>query len=300
MGQGARGHAQVGGRAAHQGGYGVFILGAADGGGLILRLNAEHLGLRGDQIGLGDRAGVILILRDPLGFPIGLDRALEQSALRILAAQVEIGDGELRLGGQLGVGQRRGVGLHGRLIAFDLPANFAPDVQRPAHRALRIGIAGGDGAAGGGQRRALAAALTAPGRRDAGQQARLRFAHQRPGLLIGGERGGDGLIVDFNLRDQPVELGVAINRPPAALVERIARLGGFPALRLGPPGFLEFPGNRSFGALVIGADRAGGQSQQPRQNGGLARDSLAIPVVSGHAPAVPLYVSAPSGPRQLP
>ena len=51
-------------RSAHQHGDRLFALSARHAGGYVLRLSVEHLRLRGDDVGLGGRAGGVLVLRE--------------------------------------------------------------------------------------------------------------------------------------------------------------------------------------------------------------------------------------------
>ncbi len=85
----------------------------------------------------------------------------------------------------------------------------------------------------------------------------LRLADQGDGIMIGFERLLNGLVGDFNLAQQRCELGIAINRPPFAAIERVGRIGELPALL----GFLEMRRDWRRGPHVIRPHHAAGETR---------------------------------------
>lgn len=76
---------------------------------------------------------------------------------------------------------------------------------------------------------------------------------------------GQGLVGTFQVHLQVVQGLVAVQLPPGAALEHVARLGAAPAF-----GFLEFGGHRQVRSLVVGADGAaaeGGDQGQGKQRG---------------------------------
>jgi len=270
----ARRQGQGRGRHAGQHGDGMLELLAGHAGRDQLRLGAGQLGLRLGDIGRGGGAGVILVLCDAQRFLVGLDRVGEQLGLGILAAQLEIIVGERFLGRERGIGEIGGADVGTGLVAFDLAADAAPQVQIPARRPLcRIDRAGAAAAAAKPGRRdaarpTAAAAATAAG--DAGRQAD-RGQLLRAGLVGDGERLGvlrlealDVLVREGDLGLEPVQDRIVIDRPPGALGDGVA--GGAELPARGCCGrLLEGGAGGRVRALIVGADGAAGHQQQGDQ-----------------------------------
>ena len=186
----------------------------------------------------------------------------------IRRAQIEIGGGERPLCRELGIVEIGGAGLGGRRIAFDLAAHLAPDIDVPGagklrHEGCRVDGAAVEAGASARARGSEAGGLW-PGaragvgvtRRHRWKQRRLRLADEGARLLIAGSRGGHRLVRDFHLLEQESELGIAIEAPPIAAVDPVARRGQFPAFDLLVLGRRR----RGFGKIV-GADAAAGKRQ---------------------------------------
>ncbi len=95
----------------------------------------EQQRLRGDDVGLGRRAGVVLILRDLQRALVLLDGVGEQVAQRIGLAQLHIGERQRRLRRQRGVGEIGGARLRRRAVLLDLRGARGP--RRRASRSRR-------------------------------------------------------------------------------------------------------------------------------------------------------------------
>ena len=60
----------------------------------------------------------------------------------------------------------------------------------------------------------------------------MRLADDRTRLFVRGGLRRDRLVGDFDLFEKESELGIAIDRPPFAAIERVARRRDFPAFKL--------------------------------------------------------------------
>src|SRR5580693_2568396 len=91
-------------------------------------------------------------------------------------------------------------------------------------------------------------------RPDRWEQLRTRLADERDRLTPGRLGSLECLVRHVDLLLQLTERRIVVNRPPVGTAGRIARLGRLPTFR-----FLEVLWHRRTGAVVVRADRAGGQ-----------------------------------------
>ncbi|MNO94533.1 hypothetical protein D3C76_861530 [compost metagenome] len=249
-------------RLADQHGDGVFELGAlvlqVDG----LRLGALQLGARLGHVGLGDDAGVVLVLGEFQCALVGLHGIVEQALLLVDHPQLQIGLRQLRLQAELRGGEVGGAGVHAGGVGFQLAAQLAPQVELPAHADVRVIAGGNSPAAAAGHGRTIrqahgTAAAALPGAGLAGadtdvrEERRPRALGQRARLPIGSLRLRQGLVGGDQLVLQVVQRGVTVQFPPGAAVEQVLRLRQAPAL-----GFLEAGRHLQVRPLVIRADGA--------------------------------------------
>ena len=270
LGEIARADPKLGGRPAGQNGNRVLELGTLRTYGGKLGLGRGDLGVGGGHIAQSHReAGFVLVVHDLIGFFVFRDRAREQRDQGIRRAEIEIGDGKLRLRRELGVVEIGGARLRAGSIGFDLPPHAAPDVQVPG-RADRHAILGPvDGApaaanaprthagvAADGQRPGPGAGHAVAGRGDRKQRG-LAFPDDGARLLVSRRRSGDCLIRDLDLRQELVERAVLVSLPPIAAIDIVARPGALPAFQL-----LKLRGDWSGLRRVIGADCAACERQR--------------------------------------
>ncbi|VTQ37451.1 Uncharacterised protein [Pseudomonas aeruginosa] len=230
------------------------------------------------HVGPGDDAGAVFVLGHLQRTLVGRHRVVEQADLFVHHPQLQVVLRQLRLLAEAHRGEVGGAGMQARLVGLQLPAQLAPEVDLPAD--TEVGrVAGADRArAAAAHRRAsrqqhgaVAAALAAAGLAhvagDRREERRPRAAHQRLGLAELRHRLGQGLVGTFQVHLQVVQGLVAVQLPPGAALEHVARLGAAPAF-----GFLEFGGHRQVRSLVVGADGAaaeGGDQGQGKQRGGV-------------------------------
>ncbi len=264
-------------RQADQHGDGVLQLGTlvlqVDG----LGLGAFQLGAGLGHVGPGDDAGAVFVLGHLQRTLVGRHRVVEQADLFVHHPQLQVVLRQLRLLAEAHRGEVGGAGMQARLVGLQLPAQLAPEVDLPTDtEAGRVTVAdrtgttaaahsGAVGQAHGAVAAALAAAGLAHVAGDRREERRPRAAHQRLGLAELRHRLGQGLAGTFQVHLQVVQGLVAVQLPPGAALEHVARLGAAPAF-----GFLEFGGHRQVRSLVVGADGAaaeGGDQGQGEQRG---------------------------------
>ena len=245
------------------------------GGALSIKVNQAGLGIVERRLGLqlvalGDRAGMVLVAHNVERFRVGVGGLLQDILFGVEQSKIEVVRRQRALRREPGVGEvgRRGLGRS--LGAFDLPADLAPDVGRPARAQLQL-IAGHslralDDRPGRTDRDAAVAALLRLGARsgqvDGGEKLRLIGGDDRVRLLVGGKGGGEVLVGDLDLGLEAVEQGIVEDGPPVAAVEAVRRLGRRPALR-----FLERRRRLDRRSFVVRADQAAAQHRGGEQAG---------------------------------
>ena len=134
-------------RLADQHRDGVLERGARDADGELLRLRAPELRLGGDDVGLGDDADLVLVLRDGERALERRHGLIEELARLIGHAQVDVVGGERRLRRQPRGGELRLARLGVRDLALHGAADLAPQIHVPGGRGERLegigGMAGG-------------------------------------------------------------------------------------------------------------------------------------------------------------
>ena len=239
-----------------------------------LRLGRLQLRLRQDQVGLGDDAGIVLILRQLYRALVIGQRALQQVGLRVDEAQRKVRLRQLRLRRQSGRLEVAGAGLGAGALRFHRTLDPAPEIDFPA-RIQRQGVAvagtrlargryAGGGCGGCG---VLAAASARPARRqvrtDRRKVAGTRRLHQRPRFAEAGIGLRQVLVRHADLCNEAVEQRISIRLPPRTAQRGVLRLGLFPA---GPAGVFLVGGWRLDGwPDIVRADRAGAQQQRQGQ-----------------------------------
>ncbi len=214
-----------------------------------LRLRALQLRLRLHDVDPRRDAGVVAVLRDVVRGRECPDGVLEEVALRVGHAQLEVVGRELRLqrkAGALEVGDAR---LLARARGLDEPADAPPHVDLPlrvdAHRVAIAGVAGGAAARGAG--------VEAEGRQETG----ARRTHRGPRLRVARLGGLEVLVGDAHLLHEPIEHRVVEYLPPLSLRHRVARSRDDPVA-----GFLERGRHFRLGTRVIRPDGAPGHQRQ--------------------------------------
>jgi len=213
---------------------------------------------------LAGDAGAVLVFGHLQGALVGVQRGLQQPGLLIHDAQLQVALHQLRLLAQAHRGQVRRAGFGAGLFGFQAPAQLAPDIGFPAHAQLRVeGVA--DAAAGTAEAGVAAAgALAGAGFPDAQVHRRVKrptgTAHQRLGLAEARFGLGDGLVGVVQPDHEVIELTVAVQLPPGATGQRIARRSLAPAL-----GLLELRRLDDLRARVVGADGASAE-QHPAEH----------------------------------
>ena len=239
-----------------------------------LRARAFDLGARHRHVRLPRHANVVAVLRQLQRLLVGRHGGIQQALLLIQHAQLQIGlhQGGLRAqarGGQISQAGR-GAGL-GRL---DAAAHPPPHIQFPTDVAGQRVLVGHIAAAGRRGRRTVAAAAArarqAGARAHRGEKPGARATHQPQRLPVVGLGLGDGLVGRIQVVHQSVERGVIVDAPPLSAVDVVARFGPLPAWHL-DLSFLVGRAHVQRGALVVGADGAGGQRRAQRQRQAGAR-----------------------------
>ena len=191
-------------RAAHQHRDRVLVLRPRDADVDLLRLRGEHQRLGGDDVGLGRRARVVLVLRDFERALVLLDGVGEQ----IVAASRTRAIAHRRAPAptaptSVALARSAALTCGRRALLLDRAPHLAPDVERPAAADLRRRAWSVD------LRPGLARASSDGSKLSVGIKPGARLGDQRQRLAVIGFVGLQGLVGDGDLRLQPVELGVA-------------------------------------------------------------------------------------------
>ena len=154
-----------------------------------------------------------MILGNRQSPPESLDRPIEQCLQGIRRAQIVIGGGEERLGGELGIGDVGGGDLGAGDVAFNRAAEFCPRDRDPRcrWRSASRSPSGRNAAAAANHRCPVVRSRQIVIDSDSGKQACLRFLNDGERLPVRRLGGGDGLIGDRDLRFQTVELLGSLN-----------------------------------------------------------------------------------------
>ena len=230
----------------------MFALGPRHAGGDQRRLGVEELRLRGDDVGLGGSASVILVLGDRQRMLVLDDRLFEQVFERIGFSQRHIGERQQRLLGKRGVGEGSGAHFRARLLRLDLPPYLPPNVERPHPRGF------------GGQGRELGrAALSGTGPVDGRKEPGARLVDERQRLAIVSLVRLDRLIGHGDDSHEPIELRISKNGPPFAFWLVRPRRRGLPAFDL-----VKLRRHDRRRPLEVGADRrAVGKRERKHKSG---------------------------------
>ena len=142
-------------------------------------------------------------------------------------AQIEIGDGELDLRGELRIGEIGGARLRRGGVGLDRAADAAPDVELPAGvggvgETVRIDRVAGGGGRASSRRRII--------RRDGRKEAGLALPNDLPRLVICRRGGCDILIGEFDLGEQLRQLWIVEDAPPGTAIRLVERRDRLPSL----------------------------------------------------------------------
>ena len=226
----------------------------------LVGLRTGELGFGLQQVGLGNDACVIAVLRDLPHPLVAGDGCLQQFRLHVGFAQVQVIGGQFALGRQRG---RRQVGLASRRAgarAFDAAAQPAPQVRLPACAQAGL-VAVAHPGARRGDARCRRAATAAPAAVGAGVQRHVRkqagalACHQRARLGIGSAGGSHVLVRHLHGVRQLVEHRVIEYRPPRTARRIVGRRCRHPVA-----GLLERGRQRQRRRLVHRRQRTGAEA----------------------------------------